>query len=94
MKIAKTSKRFRKDYAKLKKSGRRDMEKLRNIMEKLIDDVPLSAIYKDHQLQGEYKKYRDCHIEGDWVLLYEYGIDASGKETITFHATDNHANLF
>ena len=70
------------------------MQKLRQVMEKLIDDRPLDAKHKDHQLQGELRQYRDCHIEGDWVLLYEYGIDESGKETITFHATDNHANLF
>ncbi len=72
MRIAKTSKRFRKDYAKLKKSGRRDMGKLRKIMEKLIDDTPLNAVHRDHQLQGEMKQYRDCHIEGDWILLYEF----------------------
>jgi mRNA interferase YafQ len=27
--------------------------------------------YKDHPLSGKYKKYRNCHIEPDWVLIYE-----------------------
>lgn len=94
MRIAKTSKRFRKDYAKLKKSGRHNMQKLKEVMGKLINDMPLSPKHKDHQLQGELNKYRDCHIENDWVLLYEYGINESGNETIIFHATDNHSNLF
>lgn len=48
------------------------MGKLRKIMEKLIDDTPLNAVHRDHQLQGEMKQYRDCHIEGDWILLYEF----------------------
>ncbi len=70
------------------------MQKLKEVMEKLINDMPLSQKHRDHQLQGELSKYRDCHIESDWVLLYEYGINESGNKTIIFHATDNHSNLF
>lgn len=58
-------------------------------MGKLIDGEILSPIYKDHSLQGQWKDFRDCHIEGDWVLIYKLS-----KDVITFCATDNHANLF
>ena len=94
MRISKTSSRFRKDYTRLKKSGRRDMSKLHFVMEKLIDKKPLSKIYKDHPLQGDWKNFRDCHIEGDWVLIYKFEKDKQERETIIFHATGNHSNLF
>ncbi len=54
--------------------------------------IPLK--HKDHALRGEMQHLRDCHIEGDWLLLYALGIDADGNETVTFHATDTHENLF
>lgn len=94
MRIAKTTKRFRKDYAKLKKSGRRNLLKLHRIMEQLVDGKTLDAIHRDHVFQGVWKDFRDCHIEGDWVLIYQIGKDVDRNETITFCATDNHANLF
>lgn len=94
MRMVKTTARFRKDYKKLKKSGRRNMDKLHMIMEQLIDGKMLAEIHRDHPLQGEWKDFRDCHVEGDWILIYSLGKDKGGNETITFCATDNHSNLF
>lgn len=62
-------------------------------MSKLIDEEVLSPIHKDHPLQGEWENFRDCHVEGDWVLIYKLEKDEH-RETITFCATDNHSNLF
>ena len=31
----------------------------------------IKLIYKDHQLSGNYKHYRECHIEPDWLLMYK-----------------------
>lgn len=87
------TKRFRRDYSKAKRSGRK-MKKLEDVMHILIDGGILSSKNRDHALQGEWKNIRDCHIEGDWILLYELGVDDEGMEKITFHATDNHENLF
>jgi mRNA interferase YafQ len=94
MRITKDTKRFRKDYIKLKKSGRRKMNKLHEIMEQLIDGKTLALSCYDHDLKGEWKGFRDCHIEGDWVLIYRITKNLKGNETITFCATDNHSNLF
>jgi mRNA interferase YafQ len=63
-------------------------------MEMLIDGQILPPQCNDHPLRGELRHLRDCHIEGNWVLLYQLGSDANGNETIIFHATDNHENLF
>ena len=94
MRVAKHTKQFRKDYARLKASGRRDMEKLQIVLNKLIEGELLETRHKDHPLKGDFESFRDCHIEGDWVLIYKLGFDEEGSETITFHATDNHSNLF
>lgn len=94
MRIAQTTRRFRKDYKKLKHSGKKNIQKLRNIMEQLIDGKILDATHRDHLLQGEWKDFRDCHIEGDWMLIYKLDKNKQGNEIITFCATDNHANLF
>lgn len=70
------------------------MKKLHLVMEQLVGGVFLSKGHKDHALQGEWQDFRDCHIEGDWVLIYQIGYDENGSEIVTFHATDNHSNLF
>lgn len=93
MRIPRHTKRFRRDYLKAKRSGKK-MKKLEVLMSLLIDSKPLPVKYKDHPLHGEWQHVRDCHIEGDWILLYELGKDETGNDVITFHATDNHSNLF
>ena len=93
MRIAKTTKRFRRDYVKLKRSGKK-IAKLHAVMESLIEGRTLPRRCRDHALQGEWQYLRDCHIEGDWLLLYELGTDAEENETVVFHATGTHENLF
>lgn len=77
----------------MQRSGRK-LTKLDEVMAALVRGEILPAKYQDHALQGEFRHKRDCHIEGDWILLYELGVDDNGNETIIFHATDNHENLF
>lgn len=94
MRRPKVTNRFKKDYAHMSKSGRRDIEKLDTIMNALSKKEILSPIHKDHPLQGEWKSYRECHIEGDWLLIYKLEKDEKGEEVIIFIATDSHSNLF
>lgn len=42
----------------------------------LCNDLPVPARYKDHQLTGNLKDFRDCHIKPDLVLLYRKTDDA------------------
>lgn len=70
------------------------MEKLDAVMRMLIRKQLLPDKHCDHPIRGEWRGCRDCHIEGDWVLVYELGTNENGQEIITFHATDNHSNLF
>lgn len=41
------------------------------MIEKLANDEILDEKYKDHQLIGNYKGTRECHIETDFLLIYE-----------------------
>ena len=42
-------------------------------IDQLAKDVPLPTNWKDHQLKGDMKRFRECHIggAGDWLLVYE-----------------------
>jgi mRNA interferase YafQ len=82
---------FKKDIKNLKKSGVKDMEKLKAVVRKLIDGKPLEGRYRDHALSGHLKGHRDCHIEPDWLLIYL--LDRETQE-ITFVRTGSHSELF
>ena len=66
------SRQFKKGRRLAKKQGL-DMSQLRWGIEQLAQDIPLPANWKDHQLKGNMKRYRECHIggAGNWLLVYE-----------------------
>ena len=37
----------------------------------LQEQKPLPERYRDHALTGNYSNHRECHIEPDWLLIYE-----------------------
>lgn len=61
--------RFRKDVKKLAKRGY-DFTTLREVVHKLENDEPLELKYHDHNLQGQFAGFRECHIGPDWILVY------------------------
>jgi len=64
------TKRFRKSLKKIMKRGK-DRAKLMTVVNMLARGETLPPQYKDHALIGDLIGLRDCHIENDWVLLYE-----------------------
>jgi len=79
---------FRRDVRLAQKRGN-DMAKLREIISLLVEGNPLPARCKDHPLGGEWKHFRDCHIEPDWLLIYK--IDG---EDLHLVRTGTHSDLF
>ncbi len=80
--------RFKKDIKRLQKRGK-DMEKLKTVIEKLLENQELEPKYKDHPLTGDWNGYRDCHIEPDWLLIYKI------SETNLFLVrSGSHSDLF
>ena len=61
---------FKKDL-KLAKKQNKDLDKLFDVVNVLADGGILDARYRDHDLSGDYKGTRECHIEPDWLLVYE-----------------------
>lgn len=84
------TKQFEKDLALMIARGK-DGTKIREVMEKLINKQPLEIRHKDHPLKGEWKGWRDCHVEPDWVLIYK--VDNAANQ-ITFERTGTHSDLF
>jgi mRNA interferase YafQ len=90
-----STKRFGKDWKRLAKSGRFPMQELKDVMTLLIENkAPLPAEYNDHPLQGDWKDHRDCHVRGDWVLIYRITEEKDGTESIIFVRTGTHADVF
>ncbi|EFA90183.1 type II toxin-antitoxin system YafQ family toxin [Peptoniphilus lacrimalis] len=82
--------RFKKDLKLLKKQGK-DINKLFYIIEKIAKGETLEDKYKDHSLNGIYKKTRECHVETDLLLIYEKFEDIL---VLTLVRTGSHSDLF
>ncbi|MDR3248606.1 MAG: type II toxin-antitoxin system YafQ family toxin [Treponema sp.] len=82
------SNQFKKDYA-LSQKRQRDMDKISEVMALLIMEESLPEKHRDHPLHGGYEGTRECHIQGDWLLIYE-----SKGSDITFYRTGTHSDLF
>ena len=65
------------------------MAKLKRLVTLLCEGAPLPARYRDHALKGEWRAFRDAHIEPDWLLLYR----VEGDE-LQLARTGTHADLF
>jgi mRNA interferase YafQ len=84
------TKEFRKDWVSLERSGRYDMSRLKAVMMALIaNDGPLDPSRRDHLLTGDWSDHRECHIGGDFLLIYQ----ATDREVI-FVRTGTHSELF
>ena len=80
--------RFKRDVKRAEKRGK-EMDKLKAVLSLLIEEKPLPARYHDHPLKGEWKGFRDLHIEPDWLLLYA----VEGNE-LQLARTGTHSDLF
>jgi len=66
------TKQFAKDWERLSRSGRYDMRQLKVAMLLLIaNDAPLGPEWLDHPLKGAWADHRECHIGGDFLLIYQ-----------------------
>ena len=86
----KYGKRFKKSYKLAKKRGK-DMEKLEKIVALLANGEPLPEQNKDHALAGNYEGFRECHIEPDWLLVYQY---IENVLVLSLFDTGSHSDLF
>ena len=66
------SSKYKRTRKQAEKQGL-DMDLLDWGIDQLAQDIPLPSNWKDHQLKGNLKRFRECHIGGfgDWLLVYE-----------------------
>lgn len=82
--------KFEKDLKLLKKQGKK-IEKLFQVIDTLQSGKELETKYRDHNLIGNYKGYRECHVEPDLLLIYFKDND---KLILTLVRTGSHSELF
>ena len=75
MKIS-ISGQFKKDYRKVKSSGRFDITEVDSVIKELAIPKQLLPKYCDHELSGIHKGIRECHVYPDLLLMYKYLIDS------------------
>ena len=86
------SSNFKKQYRKVAKQGK-NLDKLDDVIDKLARHGTLETKYRDHSLINDkyYKNCRECHIESDWLLVYQ--ID-DNKLNLLLVATGSHSEIF
>jgi len=82
------STRFRRDVKRLQRQ-RVDLSQLQTVVEILVAQDTLGEKHRDHFLIGDWKGYRECHIQPDWLLIYRI----EGDE-LQLVRTGSHADLF
>ena len=81
---------FKKDYKMAMKRGRK-MELLDKVITTLALGENLPNENRDHDLHGNWKGYRECHIQSDWLLIYKIEKDIL---VLTLTRTGTHSDLF
>ena len=62
--------KMKKDIKLMERQGR-NMGKLADTLDLLASCQVMPEKYQDHQLKGNLKDFRECHIEPDWLLIYQ-----------------------
>lgn len=84
------TKTFRKDTERCRKRGY-NMELLKEAIRLLEQNGVLPVNYRPHKLSGNYEGCWECHLKGDWLLIWEQN---ESELTLLFTGTGTHADLF
>ena len=79
---------FRIDLKRQKRLGK-DIDDLIAAVELLIENGSLPDGYYPHKLTGDWRGVWECHIEPDWLLIY----DVTPVEVMLIR-TGTHSDLF
>lgn len=84
------SNQFKRDLKLIRKQGK-DETKLHKVVDLLADGKKLPPKYDDHPLTGNYIGCRECHIQPDWLLVYEI---YETELILYLTRTGSHSDLF
>ena len=82
------SSQFKKDLKKARRQGK-DLNLLQAVVKTLAQEEPLEARFRDHDLTGNWRGYRECHVSPDWLLIYK--ID---RDELKLARVGSHSELF
>ena len=88
MKTFRFAGRYKRDFKRISRRGY-DLGALNVVLDTLADGKLLPAAYLDHTLKGDWKGHRECHIEPDWLLIYQ-----ADDDEVLLARTGTHADLF
>ncbi len=85
------TKGYRSSYKRISRHKYFDLELVEKVIDQLANGKVLSPKYKDHQLTGSLKEYRECHIKNDLLLMYQ-----KQDEMLILSLVDigTHSNMF
>ena len=86
--LLRQSTRFRRDVKRQLRKGV-DLSRLEAVVEILVVQQALEDRYRDHPLIGNWKGYRECHIQPDWLLIYR-----TTDDELQLARTGSHVDLF
>ncbi len=81
---------FKRDY-KLALKRRYKEPLIQAVITLLVNGTTLPAKYKPHKLTGEYKDCWECHIQPDWLLIWQIDVKSN---TLLLIRTGTHSDLF
>ena len=84
---------FRKQLKLMIRRGKDEAE-IKTVIVLLASDEPLPPKYRDHALTGNFTGFRDCHIQPDWLLIYQRQDSEDGRGILRLEATGTHSDLF
>ena len=82
------SSQFKKDLKKARRQGK-DLNELQAVILALAEGRPLEERLRDHELTGNWRGYRECHVNPDWLLVYK----VAGNE-LKLARIGSHAEIF
>ncbi len=88
MRLVRRSSQFKRDVKRQVKRGKK-LSTLMFVVKLLAESRTMPDRYRDHSLPGGYRGTRECHIEPDWLLIYEVS-----DEELVLIRTGSHADLF
>lgn len=66
-----------------------NIDAIESVVSQLLNDDILDPKLRDHALQGDYKDFRECHIYGDLVIIYQ-----RNDTTLSLFKIGRHQDLF
>ena len=79
---------YRRDVRRQARRGK-DLDKLTAVIEELQETGELALAYRPHKLSGNWADVWECHIEPDWLLIYDVT-----EEEVQLIRTGTHSDLF